>query len=86
MSNEAKIQMDELLKKIQVSGSFDSALYARQLSQLADSVDISGPSLSAAQEEQVLKLIMQLKATAPNLSIKAARDIAVREVLATKEP
>jgi hypothetical protein len=84
MSNDTKTQIDLLLKKIPASGSFDSAVYARRISKLADEVDISGPKLTAEEEEQVLSLILRLRQTAPNLPAVDAREIALKQVLATK--
>ena len=84
MPNDAKVQIDQLLKKIPASGSFDSALYARKISKLADTIELSGPNLSSKEEEQVLSVILRLRAAAPNLAAAEAREIALKQVLATK--
>lgn len=81
MPTAAKTQIDDLLKKISVSGSFDSALYARQVSKLADEVDLTKPTLTAEEEEQVLQKILDLRAVTSTISVKEAREIATREIL-----
>lgn len=82
--SDTKTQIAELLKKIQVSGSFDSARYSNEASKLAATIDFTARGLTSGEEEEVLKKTNKYMNLDSSLSAREARRLAIAEVRAKR--
>jgi len=78
---EEKKRLSELLQNMQVSGSYDYALYANQYYSLVNQIKTRDPKSVLTPEERQAYDLRIRELTAAKVSEKAAKDIALKEVM-----
>ena len=78
---EEKRMLSDLLQNMQISGSYDSALYANQYYNLINQIKTRDPK-SVLTPEELQKYEARLRElAAANVSEKLAESVAIKEIL-----
>jgi hypothetical protein len=78
---EEKRKLSDLLQNMQISGSYDSALYANQYYNLINQIKTRDPK-SVLTSEELQKYEARLRElAAANVSEKLAESVAIKEIL-----